>query len=68
MRDVINMGKKSGRSDSSLDAIIREDKGVTYLLSFLDPGRYHVPTYRGCEITDMRNYVEIFRRLSIPLL
>lgn len=59
-------GNKSGRNDNGLNAVIRNDNGISYLLSLLDPGPYHLPTYGGFAISDMRNYVETFRRLTIP--
>lgn len=36
------------------------------VLSMIDPGVYHSPTYRGPEVSDIREWVEIFRRLFVP--
>lgn len=41
-------------------------QGLVYLLSFLDPGPHHEPDYERPRIGDMRNFIEVFRRLHIP--
>jgi len=41
-------------------------KGVPNLLTFLDVGPYHSLEYRGPGVKDIREYVELVRRLTIP--
>jgi hypothetical protein len=40
--------------------------GIVRMASFLDVGPYHVPTYGGPEVTDLREFAEIIRRLHVP--
>jgi hypothetical protein len=42
------------------------DTGIIQLLSLLDVGVYHAAQYKGPTISDMREFVEFFRRLTIP--
>lgn len=51
-----------GRSDMHLDHVMN----MGYLLSFLDEGPYHNPNYPGPCTKDMREFIEIVRRLTIP--
>jgi hypothetical protein len=57
---------KSGRRDIPLNDFINENHKMSNILSMLDVGPYHNPDYKGTEITDLRQYVEIMRRLTIP--
>ena len=41
-------------------------KGLVDVLSFLDPGPFHVPEYRGPRVADLREFAEIMRRLFVP--
>lgn len=66
MEGCYQHGKRVGRADNHLNAVIDDGRANRYMLSFLDPGSYHLPSYPGCPITDMRNYVETFRRLTFP--
>lgn len=54
-----------GRSDLSLDCFLG-NVGLIRLLGFVDVGRYHSPDYRGPEVVDLREFVELFRRLWLP--
>lgn len=40
--------------------------GMIRYLSFLDVGRYHEPEYVGPRVVDVREFVELLRRLTIP--
>ena len=40
--------------------------GTVHLLSFLDTGPHHEPLYNGPRVANMREFVEVFRRLAIP--
>ncbi len=42
------------------------EPGLVRLLRYLDPGAYIEPDYNGPGIKDMREYVEILRRVMIP--
>jgi hypothetical protein len=57
-------GGKSGRSDSHLDYVL--DNRMAQVLSFVDPGPYHEPSFSGPGVSDLREWVELVRRLSIP--
>jgi len=39
--------------------------GLVRLLAMLDPGPMHQPNYQ-CEVSDMREFVEFFRRVQLP--
>lgn len=54
-----------GRSDTHLDHFIG-DTPMVHLLRFLDIGEHHDPDYHGPRVSDMREFVEFFRRLTIP--
>lgn len=58
--------KKRGRNDNHLHYFTDEDRKIILLLKFLDIGTILQPTYNGCDIRDMREYVEFVRRLTIP--
>jgi len=58
--------KLNGAKDTHLDRFLNSDMKMAYILKFLDVGIFHNPEYRGTNITDMRNYVETVRRLTIP--
>lgn len=55
-----------GRSDLNLDNFTNKETGMAHILKFLDVGPYHEQNYEGPYIKDMREYVEIIRRLTIP--
>lgn len=57
---------KLGKSDSHLDHFIDEDYKMARILKFLDIGPYHDPDYIGSKVTDIREYVEMVRRFTIP--
>jgi hypothetical protein len=56
----------TGRHDSHLHSFLNEDYKMAKILKFLDIGSIHDPDYKGTSITDLREYVEIVRRLTIP--
>jgi hypothetical protein len=53
------------RSDLDLEHFMGKCQ-ISELLSFLDVGPYHNKDYSGSSIIDLREYVEFFRRLTIP--
>jgi hypothetical protein len=55
-----------GRSDSHLHQFISDEYKMAHILKFLDIGPYHQPNYKGPSVRDMREYVEVMRRLTIP--
>ncbi len=57
---------KSGRSDNHLNQFISENYKMANILRMLDIGPYHNPVFKGTDITDLRQYVETVRRLTIP--
>ena len=57
---------QSGRKDLHLDDFLEENHKMAYILKFLDMGSIHDPDFRGTELTDIRQYVETVRRLTIP--
>jgi hypothetical protein len=57
---------EKGRSDMHLHDFIDDNYKMANILSFLDVGSYHAPKYEKTKIADMRQYVEIVRRLTIP--
>ncbi len=54
----------SGRSDSHLNHFL--ENCIIQLLSFLDQGPYLSPEYKGPRVKDMREFVKLTRRLTIP--
>jgi hypothetical protein len=58
--------KKIERRDSHLDHFLSKEYKMANILMFLDIGSYHNPEYNGTYLTDMRQYVETVRRLTIP--
>lgn len=57
---------KKGLSDAGLEMFVNENYGMGYLLSLLDPGNIHRKDYNIPLVKDIREYVEILRRLTIP--
>lgn len=53
-----------GRSDSHLDDFL--NLGMIKILSFLDVGPHHETEYRRPRVRDIREFVEMTRRLTIP--
>lgn len=48
------------------DMYLHQMMNMSRLLSFLDAGPYHEPDYKGPRVRDLRGFVEIVRRLTIP--
>jgi len=57
---------KSGRHDLHLHDFIKESTIMAHILEFLDVGPYHQPVYKKTDLSDIRQYVETVRRLTIP--
>jgi hypothetical protein len=55
----------AGRLDLPLEDFVGIN-GIVQLLSFLDIGAFHEPDFRGHAIGDMREFVELFRRVQVP--
>ena len=55
-----------GRHDSHLHHFLNEDCIMANVLKFLDIGPYHDPDYKETNLPDIREYVELVRRLTIP--
>ena len=41
-------------------------KGLAQLLGLLDPGVHHLPTFEGPKVADVREWVDLVRRLQLP--
>lgn len=54
-----------GRRDLPLDSFLNAE-GIVRLLSFIDIGKYHEPTYSGVHFANGREFAELFRRLHLP--
>lgn len=59
-------GRKKGLRDLPLRHYIDENYKMAHILSFLDIGPLHQPKYKGTDLRDLREFVEIMRRLTIP--
>lgn len=57
-------GRAAGRADNHLNTIL-ENRGA-FLLKFIDMGDYCEPTYHGPHVADLREWSELYRRLTIP--
>src|SRR5262249_16835651 len=55
---------KSRVADNHLDQVLED--GLVRMLVFLDPGP-HVRDYKGPEVRNVREWVELTRRLFVPL-
>jgi len=55
-----------GLSDVGLEMLLNKDYGMGYLISLLDPGKIHCANYTIPLVKDIREYVELVRRLTIP--
>jgi hypothetical protein len=55
----------ASRYDLDLSQFIGTD-GLVEMLAFLDPGPDHVPRFTGPRVRDVRELVEIVRRLHVP--
>lgn len=53
------------RRDLPLNGFLGQS-GMLHLLPFLDPGPWHMPDYTGPEVFNVREFVELFRRLQTP--
>jgi hypothetical protein len=42
------------------------DQGIVQITSFLDTGPYHQENYKGPEVSDLREFTELIRRVQIP--
>ena len=58
--------RESGCSDMHLDYLLEGNNSIVKMLSLLDPGPYHEPTFKGIRPKDIREWIEVFRRLHIP--
>jgi hypothetical protein len=54
------------RMDNHLDSFVGS-RGLVYLLGFLDRGPMHDPNYESSGVVNIREWVEIVRRLHTPL-
>jgi hypothetical protein len=45
---------------------LMSDEGLIQILWFLDTGLYYAPAYQGPKVKDMREFVELVRRLKLP--
>ena len=61
-KDCYHYTDSEGRSDMHLGHVMN----MGYLLHFLDVGPYHEPEYLGPSVRDVREFVEIMRRLTTP--
>ncbi len=52
-------------NDAPLELFMK-DKGLVYLLSFLDVGPLLMRTYKGPRVKNVREFVEFMRRLTVP--
>lgn len=57
-------GNARGRSDDHLHNILEHE--LIHLLYFLDVGPHHDPDAKDPGVQNMREFLEIFRRLTIP--
>lgn len=63
--DCYHYTHATGRADSHLEEFLGDD-GIPNLLRFLDLGPYHDRNYSGPWVRDIREFVELMRRLTIP--
>ena len=64
----IKCQKLANHPDCS-DLPLREftgEKAIVQTISFLDDGPYHVPSYKGPEAENLREFAEFQRRLILP--
>ena len=54
----------AGCSDMHLDAIL--EHRMAHLLQFIDVGDYHEPEFKGPHASNLREWAEMARRLTIP--
>lgn len=52
--------------DMPLNSFIDENYKMANLLRFIDMGDIIIPDYKQTHVLDVRNFVETFRRLTIP--
>jgi hypothetical protein len=57
-------GRIPGRSDMHLHHIL--ENRMAQLLRFIDVGKHHEPVFSGPHATDLREWSELARRLTIP--
>lgn len=60
-----NNGDYHPRLDLELSRFVGTG-GIIKMLSFIDVGQYHKPEYGGHRVKDLREWVEIFRRMQLP--
>jgi len=58
-------GDKLGRADMHLDAVL--EMRIPFLLSFLDCGKTSEPELADLAVTDIEEWIELVRRMTIPL-
>jgi hypothetical protein len=63
--DCYRYARHPRRHDLDLTQFLGPD-GLVEMLAFLDPGPYHVPKFDGPRVRDVREFVEVFRRLHVP--
>ena len=59
-------GYKKPYQHQQIANFINDEYQMANILSFLDVGPYHCNTFSGSSINDIREYVELVRRLTIP--
>ena len=71
-RSVLRMElRQKGITDEHIEQALTQitdddEYQMANILSFLDVGPYHCNTFSGSSINDIREYVELVRRLTIP--
>lgn len=55
-----------GLSDVGLNELLNENSGMSYLLTLIDPGAIHLPNYENILVNNVRVYIDLVRRLTIP--
>lgn len=63
-KNCYHYARHPGRMDDHLDHFL--NNRIANLLSFLDVGPYLEPEYSSPSVKDLREFVEIMRRLAIP--
>lgn len=64
-RDCYHHTNQRGRADLQLSEFVGQ-AGMSRLLNFLDAGPMFIPDYKASRIKNMREFVELLRRLTIP--
>jgi hypothetical protein len=61
-----NRGSQDNFSDESLEYVLSEGRALPFVYGLLDPGFTIEPVFKGGQTSDIRGFVEIARRLTIP--